>query len=59
MADAGKIIPLSVRMEIRERRQQEEPIRKIAEDLRLSKTTVQKYGRNRGTNLLENREESA
>jgi len=60
MANTGKLLPFSTRMEIRQRRQIPEPIRKIAQSLGLSKTTVQKYsGNNRGTKLLNDKGESA
>ena len=50
MASRGKPIPFSLREQIRQRRQFE-PVRKVAQALRISKTTVQKYGRKIGTNL--------
>lgn len=55
--NAGKLLPLAIRIEIRERRH-EETVRQIAESLRLSKTTVQKYGYNRGTKPLSEKRES-
>lgn len=54
MAERGKLIPISVRMEIKERLATE-AIRKVADALRLSKTTVYKYGSQNGTKSL-NRE---
>jgi hypothetical protein len=51
MADRGKLIPVSVRLEIKQRLL-EEPVRKVADSLRLSKTTVQKYGNNKVTKPL-------
>lgn len=52
MAERGKPIPISTRLEIKDRRQTE-PIRKVATALGLSKSTVQKYGKQFGTSLLK------
>lgn len=52
MADTGKPLPFPLRVEIKEHRQRE-TVRQVAERLGLSKTTVQKYGNKRGTNLLK------
>lgn len=57
MADTGRPLPFLLRLEIRERRK-EETVRRIAESLGLSKTTVQKYGNKRGTKLLSEKRES-
>lgn len=57
MADRGTPIPVSVRLEIKQRRL-DEPVRKVADSLGLSKTTVQKYGKN-GTNQLNDGKRSA
>lgn len=51
MADRGKLIPVSLRLEIKQRRL-DEPVRKVAESLGISKTTVQKYGNKNGTKPL-------
>lgn len=52
MADRGTPIPIAVRMEIKQRRTMRETVRTVAQALGLSKTTVQKYGRENGTKLL-------
>ncbi len=54
MAERGKPIPVSLRMEIKERRTSE-PVRSVASSLGISKTTVQKYGKQFGTNSLQHR----
>lgn len=43
MAERGKPIPIATRLEIKDRRQSE-TVRRVAEQLQVSKTTVQKYG---------------
>lgn len=49
MANRGKPLPFALREQIQQRRQCE-PVRKVAQALSISKTTVQKYGRKFGTN---------
>jgi hypothetical protein len=41
MANRGKPIPIATRLEIKQRK--DEPLRKVAKDLRLSVGTVHKY----------------
>lgn len=59
MADTRKPLPVATRLEIKERRSQGETVRHIAGSLHVSKTTVVKYQKNRGTRLLNNDRESA
>ncbi len=44
MAERGKPIPLPMRMEIKRRHSAGESLRKIAAELRISKTTAQQFG---------------
>jgi response regulator of citrate/malate metabolism len=48
MATKGRPIPFSLREEIKARRA-EDTVRKVAQTLQVSKTTVQKYGHKYGT----------
>lgn len=44
MARQGKPLPFDVREEIKQRHAEREPLRRIAADLGISKTTAQKFG---------------
>ena len=44
MAERGKPLPLLLRMEIKQRHASGEPLRRIAADLNVSKTTAAKFG---------------
>lgn len=44
MAERGKPLPLITKQEIRQRHASGEPLRRIAADLEVSKTTAQKFG---------------
>lgn len=48
MAETGKPLPFALKQTIREKRP-ETTVRQLARELGVSKTTVQKYGGNRGT----------
>lgn len=48
MAERGKPIPFDLRLQIKEKRATE-TVRHVANELSISKTTVQKYGKKNGT----------